>query len=232
MLSLILNMDVRYFLFILIFIAVICFLLWKSLEEELNFTSKMILICLSLIFIFASYKFYDAFYYKENSAKEEAVQNYIQTIENKIDPRFKDKIKEQFSSIPNTFGFNLCYENNYTGKTCLNYLFYFENKIKDEVKKAREEFFKSRDINNNINDKFNKGEKMNQEIKNVEVPMNENAYKKWQRVPKDMQEKAIEAALTMLWRDEVFFYTFFNGHIEEGEIRIEAKREEKVEFPY
>lgn len=50
---------------------------------------------------------------------------------------------------------------------------------------------------------------MNQEIKNVEVPMNENAYKKWQRVPKDMQEKAIEAALTMLWRDEVFFYTFF-----------------------
>ncbi|EIK3807753.1 hypothetical protein LI659_001913, partial [Campylobacter jejuni] len=50
------------------------------------------------------------------------------------------------------------YENNYTGKTCLNYLFYFENKIKDEVKKAREEFFKARDINNNINDKFNKGE--------------------------------------------------------------------------
>ncbi|EKZ8976173.1 hypothetical protein RFA01_001833 [Campylobacter coli] len=69
---------------------------------------------------------------------------------------------------------------------------------------------------------------MNQEIKNVEVPMNENTYKKWQRVPKDMQEKAIEAALTMLWRDEVFFYTFFNGHIEEGEIRIEAKREEKM----
>ncbi|EOH7352595.1 hypothetical protein ACMCV7_001677, partial [Campylobacter jejuni] len=106
MLSLILNMDVRYFLFILIFIAVICFFLWKFLEEELNFTSRMILICLSLIFIFASYKFYDAFYYKENSAKKEAVQNYIQTIENKIDPRFKDKIKEQFSSIPNTFGFN------------------------------------------------------------------------------------------------------------------------------
>lgn len=50
---------------------------------------------------------------------------------------------------------------------------------------------------------------MNQEIKNVEVPMNENTYKKWQRVPKNMQEKAIEAALTMLWRDEVFFYTFF-----------------------
>lgn len=49
---------------------------------------------------------------------------------------------------------------------------------------------------------------MNQEIKNVEVPMNENAYKKWQRVPQEMQEKAIEAALTMLWRDEVFFYTF------------------------
>ncbi|EEU7415132.1 hypothetical protein HEJ06_001916, partial [Campylobacter jejuni] len=91
-------------------------------------------------------------------AKKEAVQNYIQTIESKIEPRFKDKIKEQFSSIPNTFGFNLCYENNYTGKTCLNYLFYFENKIKDEVKKAREEFFKARDINNNINDKFNKGE--------------------------------------------------------------------------
>ncbi|EDP3589484.1 hypothetical protein GRX18_09795 [Campylobacter jejuni] len=158
MLSLILNMDVRYFLFILIFIAVICFFLWKFLEEELNFTSRMILICLSLIFIFASYKFYDAFYYKENSAKKEAVQNYIQTIENKIDPRFKDKIKEQFSSIPNTFGFNLCYENNYTGKTCLNYLFYFENKVKDEVKKAREEFVKARDINNNINDKFNKGE--------------------------------------------------------------------------
>lgn len=105
-------------------------------------------------------------------------------------------------------------------------------KVKDEVKKAREEFFKSRDINNNINDKFNKGEKMNQEIKNVEVPMNENTYKKWQRVPQEMQEKAIEAALTMLWRDEVFFYTFFNGRIEEGEIRIETKREEKVEFPY
>ncbi|EBD1779041.1 hypothetical protein FHQ59_08470 [Campylobacter jejuni] len=32
-------------------------------------------------------------------------------------------------------------------------------KVKDEVKKAREEFFKSRDIDNNINDKFNKGEK-------------------------------------------------------------------------
>ncbi|MBX0623451.1 hypothetical protein I7V68_08390 [Campylobacter jejuni] len=158
MLSLILNMDVRYFLFILIFIAVICFFLWRFLEEELNFTSRMILICLSLIFIFASYKFYDAFYYEENSAKKEAVQNYIQTIENKIDPRFKDKIKEQFSSIPNTFGFNLCYENNYTGETCLNYLFYFENKVKDEVKKAREEFVKARDINNNINDKFNKGE--------------------------------------------------------------------------
>ena len=30
----------------------------------------------------------------------------------------------------------------------------------------------------------------------------------------------------------VFFYTFFNGHIEEGEVRIEAKREKKVEFPY
>lgn len=40
MLSLILNMDVRYFLFILIFIAVICFFLWKFLEEELNFTSQ------------------------------------------------------------------------------------------------------------------------------------------------------------------------------------------------
>lgn len=93
MLSLILNMDVRYFLFILIFIAVICFFLWKFLEEELNFTSRMILICLSLIFIFASYKFYDAFYYKENSAKKEAVQNYIQTIENKIDPRLKIKSK-------------------------------------------------------------------------------------------------------------------------------------------
>ncbi|VEJ46995.1 Uncharacterised protein [Campylobacter jejuni subsp. doylei] len=105
-------------------------------------------------------------------------------------------------------------------------------KVKDEVKKARDEFFKAKDINNNINDKFNKGKKMNQEIKNVEVPMNENAYKKWQRVPQEMQEKAIEAALTMLWRDEVFFYTFFNGHIEEGEVRIEAKREKKVEFPY
>lgn len=105
-------------------------------------------------------------------------------------------------------------------------------KAKNEVKKAREEFFKSRDINNNIMINLTKEKKMNQEIKNVEVPMNENAYKKWQRVPKEMQEKAIEAALTMLWRDEVFFYTFFNGHIEEGEIRIEAKREKKVEFPY
>lgn len=100
-------------------------------------------------------------------------------------------------------------------------------KVKDEVKKLEKSFLKVEILIN-----LTKEKKMNQEIKNVEVPMNENAYKKWQRVPQEMQEKAIEAALTMLWRDEVFFYTFFNGHIEEGEIRIEAKREEKVEFPY
>ncbi|EKP0479603.1 hypothetical protein P2V43_001755 [Campylobacter jejuni] len=110
------------------------------------------------VWFFVSYKLYNFFSYETNSAKKEAVQNYIQTIENKIEPRFKDKIKEQFSSIPNTFGFNLCYENNYTGETCLNYLFYFENKIKNEVKKAREEFFKDREIHNNINNNFNKGE--------------------------------------------------------------------------
>ncbi|EAI4085129.1 hypothetical protein APU48_08325 [Campylobacter jejuni] len=160
MFSLILNVDIDYLILILFLIAIVCLVIivakWYS--ENTNIKTNIVLICLSLVCFFASYKLYSSFSYKANNAKEEAVQNYIQTIENKIDPRFKDEIKEQFSSIPNTFGFNLCYENNYTGKTCLNYLFYFENKIKDEVKKAREEFFKARDINNNINDKFNKGE--------------------------------------------------------------------------
>ncbi|EJS4225147.1 hypothetical protein NWZ76_001724 [Campylobacter jejuni] len=131
----------------------------KRYSENINFKTTLVLIYLVFVWFFVSYKLYNFFSYETNSAKKEAVQNYIQTIENKIDPRFKDKIKEQFSSIPNTFGFNLCYENNYTGKTCLNYLFYFENKIKNEVKKAREEFFKDREIHNNINNNFNKGEK-------------------------------------------------------------------------
>ncbi|HEB9306435.1 TPA: hypothetical protein RZK24_001061 [Campylobacter coli] len=225
MFSLILDIDIDYLILIFFLMAVVCLVIITAIwySKNTNIKAILILISLSIFFFFASYEFYRSFSYKANSAKEEAIQNYMQAIESKIDPRFKDKFKEQFSSMPNTLGFNLCYENNYTGKTCLDYLFYRENKIKDEVKKAREKF---------LNDKFNKGEKMNQEIKNIEVPMNENAYKKWKRIPKEMQEKAIEAALTLLWRDEVFFYTFFNGHIEEGEIRIEAKRKENVEFPY
>ncbi len=103
-------------------------------------------------------------------------------------------------------------------------------KVKDEVKKAREEFFKSRDINNNINDKFNKGEKMNQEIKNVEVPMNENTYKKWQRVPQEMQEKAIEAALIMLRRDEVFFYTFLMDALKKAKLEQKQSVKKKLNF--
>ncbi|EAK6567681.1 hypothetical protein RAP19_07660 [Campylobacter jejuni] len=160
MLSLILDMDIDYFIIILFLMALVnlAIIMTKRHGENMNFKTTLILICLVFVWCFTFYKLYSFFSYETNSAKKEAVQNYIQTIENKIDPRFKDKIKEQFSSIPNTFGFNLCYENNYTGETCLNYLFYFENKVKDEVKKAREEFVKARDINNNINDKFNKGE--------------------------------------------------------------------------
>lgn len=55
---------------------------------------------------------------------------------------------------------------------------------------------------------------------NIKVPMNENALSKWQRIPKDMQEKALEASLMLLWRDDVFFHTFFEGKIEKDEIRI------------
>lgn len=32
----------------------------------------------------------------------------------------------------NNLGFGFCYRDNYTGETCLNYLKYFENKIKEE----------------------------------------------------------------------------------------------------
>lgn len=32
----------------------------------------------------------------------------------------------------NNLGFGFCHKNNYTGETCLNYLKYFENKIKEE----------------------------------------------------------------------------------------------------
>lgn len=155
----ILDIDIIYFLFILIFIAMVCFFLWKGLEEELKPKIRIILLCLSLICFVASYKLYSSFSYKTNSAKEEAIQNYMQAIEGKIDPRFKDKFKEQFSSMSNTLGFNLCYENNYTGETCLNYLFYRENKIKDKIEIFKEEFLKIKTINNNINDRLNQGEK-------------------------------------------------------------------------
>ncbi|EAL8118332.1 hypothetical protein DW529_08960 [Campylobacter jejuni] len=161
MLSLILNINIDYFIIILSLMALVSLVIFmtKRYSENINFKTTLVLIYLVFVWFFVSYKLYNFFSYETNSAKKEAVQNYIQTIESKIEPRFKDKIKEQFSSIPNTFGFNLCYENNYTGETCLNYLFYFENKIKDEVKKAREEFFKAREIHNNINNNFNKGEK-------------------------------------------------------------------------
>ncbi|EKQ0670966.1 hypothetical protein P4P91_001439 [Campylobacter jejuni] len=161
MFSLMLDMDIDYFIIILFLMALVnlVIIMTKRHGENMNFKTTLVLICLVFVWCFVSYKLYNFFSYETNSAKKEAVQNYIQTIENKIEPRFKDKIKEQFSSIPNTFGFNLCYENNYTGETCLNYLFYFENKIKNEVKKAREEFFKDREIHNNINNNFNKGEK-------------------------------------------------------------------------
>ncbi|EAI7832489.1 hypothetical protein NNP18_001739 [Campylobacter jejuni] len=160
MFSLILDINIDYFIIILSLMALASLVIFmtKRYSENINFKTTLVLIYLVFVWFFVSYKLYNFFSYETNSAKKEAVQNYIQTIESKIEPRFKDKIKEQFSSIPNTFGFNLCYENNYTGETCLNYLFYFENKVKDEVKKAREEFVKARDINNNINDKFNKGE--------------------------------------------------------------------------
>lgn len=160
MFSLMLDMDIDYFIIILSLMALVSLVIFmtKRYSENMNFKTTLVLICLVFVWFFTSYKLYSFFSYETNSAKKESVQNYIQAIENKIDPRFKDKIKEQFNSIPNTFGFNLCYENNYTGETCLNYLFYFENKIKDKVRKARDEFFKARDINNNINDKFNKGE--------------------------------------------------------------------------
>ncbi|EGK4368413.1 hypothetical protein ACT0P0_000146 [Campylobacter jejuni] len=161
MLSLILNINIDYFIIILSLMALVSLVIFmtKRYSENINFKTTLVLIYLVFVWFFVSYKLYNFFSYETNSAKKEAVQNYIQTIESKIEPRFKDKIKEQFSSIPNTFGFNLCYENNYTGETCLNYLFYFENKIKNEVKKAREEFFKDREIHNNINNNFNKGEK-------------------------------------------------------------------------
>lgn len=161
MFSLILDINIDYFIIILSLMALASLVIFmtKRYSENINFKTTLVLTYLVFVWFFVSYKLYNFFSYETNSAKKEAVQNYIQTIENKIEPRFKDKIKEQFSSIPNTFGFNLCYENNYTGKTCLNYLSYFENKIKDEVKKAREEFFKGREIHNNINNNFNKGEK-------------------------------------------------------------------------
>ncbi|EAH8023780.1 hypothetical protein BZ123_08765 [Campylobacter jejuni] len=161
MFSLILDINIDYFIIILSLMALASLVIFmtKRYSENINFKTTLVLTYLVFVWFFASYKLYNFFSYETNSAKKEAVQNYIQTIENKIEPRFKDKIKEQFSSIPKTFGFNLCYENNYTGETCLNYLFYFENKIKNEVKKAREEFFKGREIHNNINNNFNKGEK-------------------------------------------------------------------------
>ncbi|EAI3824169.1 hypothetical protein XJ45_07780 [Campylobacter coli] len=158
----ILDIDIIYFIYILIFIAVVCFFLWKILEfveELIKPKIRIILLCLSLICLVASYKLYSSFSYKTNSAKEEAIQNYMQAIESKIDPRFKDKFKEQFSSMPDTLGFNLCYENNYTGETCLNYLFYCENKIKDKIEIFEEEFLKIKTINNNINNRLNQGEK-------------------------------------------------------------------------
>ncbi|EKQ0706365.1 hypothetical protein P4Q13_001663 [Campylobacter jejuni] len=161
MFSLILDINIDYFIIILSLMALASLVIFmtKRYSENINFKTTLVLTYLVFVWFFASYKLYNFFSYETNSAKKEAVQNYIQTIENKIESRFKDKIKEQFSSIPKTFGFNLCYENNYTGETCLNYLFYFENKIKNEVKKAREEFFKGREIHNNINNNFNKGEK-------------------------------------------------------------------------
>lgn len=142
MLSLILNINIDYFIIILSLMALVSLVIFmtKRYSENINFKTTLVLIYLVFVWFFVSYKLYNFFSYETNSAKKEAVQNYIQTIENKIDPRFKDKIKEQFSSIPNTFGFNLCYENNYTGETCLNYLFYFENKVKDEVREEKVEF--------------------------------------------------------------------------------------------
>lgn len=38
------------------------------------------------------------------------------------------------------------------------------------------------------------------------------------RVPQEMQEKAIESALTMLWRDEVFFYTFLMDTLKKAKL--------------
>ncbi|MCR2060664.1 hypothetical protein [Campylobacter helveticus] len=64
--------------------------------------------------------------------------------------------------------------------------------------------------------------------KQITIPMNENALSKWQRVPKDMQEKAIEASLMLLWRDDVFFHTFFEGKIEKDEIRIPLFHNEDI----
>lgn len=137
MLSLILNINIDYFIIILSLMALVSLVIFmtKRYSENINFKTTLVLIYLVFVWFFVSYKLYNFFSYETNSAKKEAVQNYIQTIESKIEPRFKDKIKEQFSSIPNTFGFNLCYENNYK---CYGEMKYFSILfLMDTLKKAR-----------------------------------------------------------------------------------------------
>ncbi|EBC1613019.1 hypothetical protein BBJ89_09825, partial [Campylobacter jejuni] len=102
MLSLILNINIDYFIIILSLMALVSLVIFmtKRYSENINFKTTLVLIYLVFVWFFVSYKLYNFFSYETNSAKKEAVQNYIQTIESKIEPRFKDKIKEQFSSIP------------------------------------------------------------------------------------------------------------------------------------
>ncbi|MBZ7963326.1 hypothetical protein H2274_07150 [Campylobacter sp. W0049] len=50
----------------------------------------------------------------------------------------KINVNDYFSNDYASLGFGICYKNNYTGETCLNYLKYFENKIKEERAEKKE----------------------------------------------------------------------------------------------
>ncbi|TKX33452.1 hypothetical protein [Campylobacter taeniopygiae] len=73
---------------------------------------------------------------------------------------YLDNLKIPNNSLARTFmtnlGFGICYRDNYTGETCLNYLKYFENKNKEE---QEEKAKKEEAINENIKELYHSSKK-------------------------------------------------------------------------
>lgn len=119
--------------FTLIFILNKFFKTNKSIAPSLGLLGVANMIVLTIIFIFQA------------KIPNQAYINKLKKENIVIEP-----YNVLFSNY-NTLGFGICEKNNYTGKTCLNYLKYFEEKEKRKEKQKKSDDEKQKIIEENLN---------------------------------------------------------------------------------